>query len=76
VRDQGIGISPEDIERVFQRFERAASARTYAGMGLGLYIVRQIVEAHGGSVRVESRPGAGSTFTVDLPLEPPPPPEQ
>jgi PAS domain S-box-containing protein len=73
VRDQGIGISPEDIERVFQRFERAGAARTYAGMGLGLYIVRQIVEAHGGNVRVESRPGAGSTFHVDLPLEPPRP---
>jgi signal transduction histidine kinase len=71
VRDQGIGIGQEDIDRIFQRFERAASARTYAGMGLGLYITRQIVEAHGGTIRVESRPGTGSTFTVELPCEPP-----
>lgn len=71
VRDHGVGISAEDIDRVFQRFERASSARSYAGMGLGLYIVRQIVEAHGGTVRVESQPGAGSRFSVELPLEPP-----
>jgi PAS domain S-box-containing protein len=69
VRDHGIGIGDDDIERVFRRFERATAARSYAGMGLGLYIVRQIVEAHGGTIRVESQPGAGSTFTVDVPLE-------
>jgi signal transduction histidine kinase len=77
VRDHGIGIAAEDIERVFQRFERSSAARGYAGLGLGLYIVRHIVEAHGGNVRVESQLGAGSTFAVDLPLEPPRPmPEQ
>jgi signal transduction histidine kinase len=61
VRDHGIGISPDDLERVFERFERAVDARSYGGMGLGLYIVRQIVEAHGGTVHLESQLGAGST---------------
>jgi signal transduction histidine kinase len=75
VRDRGIGIPPEDVERIFQRFERAGSARKYGGLGLGLYIVRQIVDAHAGTIRVESQPGAGSTFTVDLPLEPAPAPK-
>lgn len=68
IRDQGIGIAPGDIERIFERFERAAPTRRYGGLGLGLYIVRQIVEAHGGQVRAESVPGLGSTFTVELPL--------
>ena len=67
VRDRGIGIDPADQERIFRRFERAASSRTYAGLGLGLYVVRQIVEAHGGAVRVASAPGAGTAFTVELP---------
>jgi len=66
VRDRGIGISGEDQRRIFQRFERAVSQRNYGGFGLGLWIVRQIVEAQGGSVRVESAPGQGSTFTVEL----------
>jgi PAS domain S-box-containing protein len=70
VRDLGIGIAPEDQARIFDRFERAASARHYGGLGLGLWIVRQLVEAHGGRIRVESRPGAGSTFTVELPQVP------
>jgi PAS domain S-box-containing protein len=71
VRDHGIGIAPEENDRIFQRFERGAAARAFGGMGLGLYIVRQIVEAHGGTIRVESQPRAGSTFTVELPREPP-----
>jgi PAS domain S-box-containing protein len=70
VQDHGIGINPEDVDRVFERFERTVSARRFGGMGLGLYIVRQIVEGHGGTIRVESEPGAGSVFTVDLPQEP------
>jgi signal transduction histidine kinase len=70
VRDRGIGVAPEDAERIFQRYEQAVSTRAYGGMGLGLYIVRQIVEAHGGTIRLESEPGSGSTFTVDLPFEP------
>ncbi len=66
VSDRGIGISEADQRRIFQRFERAVSRRHYGGFGLGLWIVRQIVEAQGGSVRVESSPGGGSTFTVEL----------
>jgi PAS domain S-box-containing protein len=69
VRDEGIGIAPEHIERIFERFERAVAPGRYGGMGLGLYITRQIVEAHGGTIRAGSRPGQGSTFTVVLPLE-------
>ncbi|EYF00789.1 sensor histidine kinase [Chondromyces apiculatus] len=68
VRDEGIGVAPEDQTRIFERFERAVSERNYGGLGLGLWIVRQIVEVHGGVVRVESAVGQGSTFTVDLPL--------
>jgi len=67
VRDHGMGIAREDLERVFDRYERATAARGIAGLGLGLYIVRQILVAHGGSIRVESEPGAGSAFTVELP---------
>jgi PAS domain S-box-containing protein len=68
VRDQGIGIEPHLQVRIFERFERAVSARHYGGFGLGLWIVRQIVEASGGRIAVESKPGEGSTFSVDLPL--------
>jgi PAS domain S-box-containing protein len=67
VTDRGIGIAPEDTERIFERFEQAGSARSYGGLGLGLYITRRVVEAHGGTIRVTSQPGAGSTFTVTLP---------
>jgi PAS domain S-box-containing protein len=67
VVDHGIGIAPGDVERIFQRYEQAISSRAFGGLGLGLYIARQIIEAHGGTIRVESQPGAGSTFTIDLP---------
>lgn len=69
VRDRGIGIPAERLPRIFERFERAVTARQYGGLGLGLFIVRSIVEAMGGTVRVESEPGAGSTFVVELPYE-------
>lgn len=69
VRDEGIGIAPEDQERIFGRFERAAPTRYYGGFGLGLWIVRNIVEAHGGEIHVSSHPGHGSTFDVMLPRE-------
>ncbi len=71
VRDEGIGIAPEALGRIFDRFERAVSERNYGGLGLGLYITREIVSALGGTVRVESRPAQGATFTVELPREPP-----
>ncbi len=67
VKDCGIGIGADLQARVFDRFARAAPATHYGGLGLGLYISRGIVEAHGGSIGVESQPGAGSTFTVELP---------
>lgn len=69
VADEGIGIAPERLPRIFERFERAVSASNYGGLGLGLSIVREIVRAHGGSVLVESAPGEGSTFVVELPCE-------
>ncbi|MDC3958989.1 sensor histidine kinase [Polyangium jinanense] len=67
VSDQGIGIAPDQQTRIFERFGRAVSARHYGGLGLGLYICRRIAEAHGGSIRVESAQGMGSTFVVELP---------
>lgn len=67
VQDRGIGIPTEARSRLFAPFERAVSSRHYSGLGLGLYIVHQIVKAHGGSIRVQSEPGAGSTFIVELP---------
>jgi signal transduction histidine kinase/DNA-binding response OmpR family regulator len=69
VRDLGIGIEANDLLRIFNKFERAAPSRNYSGLGLGLYVTRQIVEAHGGTIHAESKPGAGSLFTVRLPLE-------
>ncbi|WNG61841.1 transporter substrate-binding domain-containing protein [Archangium gephyra] len=67
VRDQGIGFPSEARARIFEKFERAVSEKHYGGLGLGLFIARQIVEAHGGTILVESTPGVGSTFTVVLP---------
>jgi signal transduction histidine kinase len=67
VTDHGIGISVADQTRLFGRFERAASARNYGGLGLGLWICRQTVEGMGGSIRLVSTPGQGATFTVELP---------
>ncbi len=72
VRDQGIGVAPEDQARIFERFERAAPGYEYGGLGMGLYIVGQIVQALGGSVWVESTPGEGAAFTVELPVAGPP----
>jgi signal transduction histidine kinase len=67
VRDRGIGIPSDELGRIFGRFERAVSERNYGGLGLGLWIVRQVVEAMGGQIAVESQPDRGSTFTVRLP---------
>lgn len=69
VEDQGIGIPSENQERIFRRFERAVSARKISGLGLGLYISKYIVEAHGGTIQVESLPGSGTRFSVLLPAD-------
>jgi signal transduction histidine kinase len=68
VRDEGIGIAPEAQARIFGKFERAVSDRHYGGLGLGLYVSRQLVEALGGSIQLQSEPGSGTLFTVRLPL--------
>ncbi|MET0383799.1 MAG: hybrid sensor histidine kinase/response regulator [Burkholderiaceae bacterium] len=67
VSDHGIGIAPEDRERVFEQFVRVGNRMRMPGLGLGLYITKQIVEAHGGTISVDSTLGEGSTFTVELP---------
>jgi PAS domain S-box-containing protein len=72
VRDQGPGIAPEHQERIFDRFERGAAGYEHSGLGLGLYVTREILQAHGGSVRVASQPGAGAVFTAELPCGSPP----
>jgi two-component system, OmpR family, sensor histidine kinase MtrB len=70
VADQGVGIAADEQARLFEPFQRAGQSMTAAtGSGLGLYVARRIVEAHGGSIGVESRPGAGSRFEVRLPCE-------
>lgn len=67
VKDQGMGVAPENQERIFQRFERAVSQSGISGLGLGLFITRQILDLHGGTIRIESALGAGSTFIMELP---------
>ncbi|MBW8756033.1 MAG: hybrid sensor histidine kinase/response regulator [Burkholderiales bacterium] len=68
VTDQGVGIAPDDRERVFEQFVRVGERARTPGLGLGLYITKQLVEAHGGTISVESTLGEGSTFTVALPI--------
>ena len=70
VRDHGQGIDPADLPHLFDRFYRAKSARTMPGSGLGLAIVRQVAEAHGGTVNAEAAQGGGSLFTLRLPTQP------
>ncbi|KYF98203.1 hypothetical protein BE20_35930 [Sorangium cellulosum] len=71
VRDRGAGIARATQARLFGRFERGVSERHFGGLGLGLWIARRIVDALGGSIRIDSEPGAGATFIVELPREPP-----
>jgi signal transduction histidine kinase len=72
IKDGGIGIAPADQARIFEQFERGQEVRKVAGLGLGLFISRQIVRAHGGEIGVASEPGCGSEFTVRLPRAPAP----
>jgi PAS domain S-box-containing protein len=71
VRDRGPGLPEHQIARIFERFERGVSMRHFGGLGLGLYLVRQITEAHGGSVTANNPGDGGACITVRLPLEPP-----
>jgi signal transduction histidine kinase len=68
VHDDGIGIAPADQQRIFERFERPAASAQLGGVGLGLWIARELVLAHGGTISVDSALGQGATFTVELPL--------
>jgi signal transduction histidine kinase len=68
VRDHGPGIPDSEIERIFGRFERAASVRNYGGLGLGLYLIQEIVDAHGGTVNVRNAAGGGACFQLRLPM--------
>lgn len=72
VRDQGVGISPEDQLRIFNPFERAGTKDVREGLGLGLYIARQLAESHGGKLEVSSKPNEGAAFKLTLPLQLPP----
>lgn len=69
VLDRGIGIAREDQKRIFERYERVGTSHDKNSLGVGLYIVREIVNAHGGVVRVDSAVAAGSRFAVELPLD-------
>lgn len=69
VKDQGPGIKESDAQRIFERFERATTASEASGLGLGLYIVKKIVNAHGGIISVKSAPNEGAEFIVEIPFE-------
>jgi two-component system sensor histidine kinase MprB len=71
VRDHGPGVKPEDLPHIFDRFYRSGEARAVAGSGLGLAIVRQVADAHGGSVRAEAAEGGGVCFVLTLPTSVP-----
>ena len=70
MQDEGIGITPEHLPHVFERFYKPGPQQAISGLGVGLYICQEIVERHGGRIWAESEVGKGSTFRVELPLAP------
>jgi signal transduction histidine kinase len=72
VEDKGIGIPAADVDRLFERYFRGSNVSGIVGTGVGLDLVKMVVDLHGGSVTVDSEEGKGSRFTVRLPLKPPP----
>lgn len=68
VQDQGLGIPKSIQPKIFERFERAQASRNIGGLGLGLYISKSLVEAHGGTIALESQESLGAKFTISLPL--------
>jgi two-component system phosphate regulon sensor histidine kinase PhoR len=68
VRDHGAGVPENDLEGLFERYRRGNAKRERGGLGLGLYIARHLVEAHGGTLEARSKPGDGCSFTVALPM--------
>jgi signal transduction histidine kinase len=72
VRDCGIGITGDQLKRIFDPFTRAVPERQFGGLGMGLFIVKQLAEAHGGQVRVDSHPGRGTTVILEVPRNGPP----
>jgi signal transduction histidine kinase/CheY-like chemotaxis protein len=74
VRDHGIGLPEDELEQIFELFGRAISARPFSGLGLGLYVSRKVVEAHGGRIQARAADHEGAEFEVELPLQPPSPP--
>lgn len=76
VRDRGIGISADDQARVFGRFEQVMTGQPRTGFGVGLWLARMLIEAHRGSISVDSKPGHGARFTVSLPLDATPTPQE
>jgi signal transduction histidine kinase len=68
IKDEGIGINPKKKKEIFERFKRGVSEKDYTGLGLGLYISKQIVEGHGGEIYFKTALGKGTTFIVELPL--------
>jgi signal transduction histidine kinase len=70
--DQGIGIPASDLDRLFERYHRGSNVSGIVGTGLGLYLVKMVVDLHGGSIEVQSKEGEGSRFTLRLPIKPAP----
>jgi signal transduction histidine kinase len=71
VEDTGSGIEPSDVQKIFERFSRLDQHNEIAGTGLGLFVVKSIVNAHGGKIDVTSKPGEGTKFDIALPARPP-----